>query len=69
MYIKWLPERLPEPGTAAEWTAGGFWTSAKNLPLIIKTPGRFIIRGRSLLLGGRDYMNYATRNPMVYKVL
>ena len=50
MYIKWLPERLPEPGTAAEWTAGGFLDIRKKL-----TPNNKSSRGVDYWGGGLYY--------------
>ena len=39
MYIKWLPERLRELSGLRAF----FWTFAKNLPKIKKTPGGLLI--------------------------
>ena len=53
--MKWLPERLPQPGTAAEWTAGGFLDiRQKPTPKNKNSGGVKYWGGGPFLFGGRE---------------
>ena len=60
IHIKWPPEPLLGPGTAAEWTAGGFFMTfaKKRTPNNNNSGGGLLFGGGPFLFGGRGYLVY-----------